>query len=257
MYHVAAMHAAKLLTLVTVFFVTSIISVVTGSTSLITVPVMIQCGIEPHVAVATNMFALIFLSAGGLTPLWKSGNLPRRKLPMTTILTIVGSTVGALLLTSVPERSLRLVIAVAMIAVAVFSLLSRDLGMATSESAPSNAHALLGYALTLALAVYGGFFSGGYVTLLTAIFAVFFHMTFVESIAATKLLNIFSSVAATAIFAWRGIVDFRLGLLLGVVMFAGGLMGGTIVLKLNAIWLRRIFIVAVLALAARMLIAVA
>ena len=256
MYHVAAMQAAKLLTLVAVFFVTSIISVVTGSTSLITVPVMIQCGIEPHIAVATNMFALIFLSAGGLTPLWKGGSLPRRQLPVTTVVTIVGSVAGALLLTSVPVRSVQLIIAVAVIAVAVFSLLRPDLGLVTSKSAPSNAHVMLGYALTLALAVYGGFFSGGYVTLLTAVFAVFFHMTFVESIAATKLMNVFSSVAATAIFAWRGIVDFKLGLLLGTVMFAGGMLGGTITLKLNVAWLRRIFIAAVLALATRMLIAV-
>jgi uncharacterized protein len=164
---------------------------------------------------------------------------------------------GALLLTDVPVRSLQLVIAVAMIAVGLFSFLKRDLGQVASACEPSNAQATLGYALTLALAVYGGFFSGGYVTMLTAVFAVFLHMTFVESIAATKLMNVFSSVAATAIFAWRGIVDFRLGVLLAVVAFAGGLLGGTITLKLNTAWLRRIFIIAVLALAVRMLIAVA
>ena len=43
-----------------------------GRTSLITVPVMLQFGIEPHVAVATNMLALIFLSLGGTLPLLKS-----------------------------------------------------------------------------------------------------------------------------------------------------------------------------------------
>jgi hypothetical protein len=42
----------KLLILVPIFFLTSLISVVTGSTSLITVPVMIAIGIEPHVAPA-------------------------------------------------------------------------------------------------------------------------------------------------------------------------------------------------------------
>jgi hypothetical protein len=77
----------------------------------------------------------------------------------------------------------------------------------------------------------------------------------VESIAATKLMNLFSSVVATAIFAWRGILDYKLGLLLGVAMFAGGMIGGAITLKLNVVWLRRIFIGAVLALAVRMLIA--
>jgi uncharacterized membrane protein YfcA len=81
-------------------------------------------------------------------------------------------------------------------------------------------------------------------------------MTFLESIVATKLMNTFSSVVATLVFAWRGIVDFKLGLLLGVSAFVGGLLGARIALKLNAEWLRRIFIIAVFGLAARMLSAV-
>jgi uncharacterized protein len=141
-----------------------------------------------------------------------------------------------------------------MIAVAVFSLLKTDPGIATPESKLSSA--IVGYVLTLALAVYGGFFSGGYVTLLTVVFTVFLRMTLVESITATKFMNLLSSVVATAIFAWRGIVDFKLGLLLGASAFVGGLLGGTIALRLNPAWLRGIFMLAVLALAARMLVAV-
>ena len=56
-------------------------------------------------------------------------------------------------------------------------------------------------------------------------------------------------------FAWRGILDFKLGVILGVAMIVGGVLGGTIALKMNAAWLRRIFIIAVLALAVRMLYA--
>jgi hypothetical protein len=55
----------ELLTLVSIFFLTSIISVVTGSTSLIKVPVMLQFGIEPRSAIATNMLALTLMSVGG------------------------------------------------------------------------------------------------------------------------------------------------------------------------------------------------
>lgn len=247
------MQIAKLLTLVAVFFLTSIISVVTGSTSLITVPVMIELGIEPHVAVATNMFALVFLSAGGLTPFRNSGMVLRRELTLMTILTIGGSVLGALLLVKIPIRYLQLVIAAAMVAVAVFSLQKRDLGIARRDAPIAATDAMVGYTLTLVLAVYGGFFSGGYVTLLTGVFALFFHMTFIESIAVTKLMNLFSSVVAVAVFAWRGIVDFKLGLILGIATFLGGMFGGTIALKMNAAGLRRIFVVAVLGLAARML----
>jgi uncharacterized protein len=56
------------LCLIATFFFTAAISVVTGGTSLLTVPVMLSFGFEPHVAVATNMLALIFLSLGGTLP---------------------------------------------------------------------------------------------------------------------------------------------------------------------------------------------
>ena len=86
-----SMPIGKLLTLVAVFFLTSVVSVVTGSTSLITVPVMIQLGIESRTAVATNMFALMFLSAGGLTTFLKNGMVSQREFPLLTILTTGGS----------------------------------------------------------------------------------------------------------------------------------------------------------------------
>jgi uncharacterized protein len=63
------MQVSKLLILAAIFFIASIVGVVTRSTSLITVPVMIQLGLEPHVAVATNMFALIFLRGGSCSVL--------------------------------------------------------------------------------------------------------------------------------------------------------------------------------------------
>ena len=99
---------AKLVTLIVVFFVTSVLSVVTGSTSLITVPVMIGLGIEPHVAIATNMLALTFMSVGGSLPFMGRGVLGRSRLRLSILLTVIGSGLGALLLLSVPVRMLQI-----------------------------------------------------------------------------------------------------------------------------------------------------
>jgi uncharacterized protein len=79
-----------------------------------------------------------------------------RELPLLTILTIGGSFVGALLLVNVPIRWLQLAVAVAMLAVSVFSLVKRDIGMTRDESPVSTIRPILGYVLALALAVYGG-----------------------------------------------------------------------------------------------------
>jgi uncharacterized protein len=244
---------AKLITLIAVFFFTSVISVVTGSTSLITVPVMIGLGIEAHTAIATNMLALIFMSAGGSLPFVRSNAIRSTYLPLSILLTVIGSGSGAILLLTVPLRALQLTIAVAMIAVTIFTLAKRDLGLSISEKPASRSAVLAGYGLTFLFAVYGGFFSGGYVTVLTATFVVFFGMTFLHSVATTKVINVFSSAVATCVFLWRGVVDVKLGIVLGIVMFFGALLGARIALKLHPVWLRRIFITAVLGLAMKML----
>jgi uncharacterized membrane protein YfcA len=93
----------KLLVLAAIFFfLTSLVSVVSGSTSLITVPVMIALGIEAHVAVATNMMALTFMSVGGSLPFMGKDVLSRNRLVPSIILTVIGSGAGAFLLLSVP-----------------------------------------------------------------------------------------------------------------------------------------------------------
>lgn len=247
------MPASKLIILVIVFFLTSVVSVVTGSTSLITVPVMIEFGIDPHVAVATNMMALVFMSVGGSLPFVRTGVLQRRLLPVTVVLTLLGSAVGALLLLRVPVGALQLTIAIAMIAVAGFSLVRRDSG--TIERSVSDSQRAVGYVATFVLAVYGGFFTGGYVTMLTAVFVLFFGLTFLQAVATTKVVNVFSSAIATLIFAYHGVVDYKLGVILGVTMFLGAIIGGHVTMRLNPIWLRRIFLLAVFGLAAKMVIA--
>jgi uncharacterized protein len=238
---------AKIFLLIVVFFVTNLVSVVTGSTSLVTVPAMIQLGIEPHVAVATNMLALIFMTIGGSLPFAQKGVITRHRLPGLIAVTIVGSTFGAALMVKVSLHALKLVIAIAMITVAIFSLRKQK----APTVSPSRVGA--GYLATFGLAVYGGFFSGGYVTLLTAAFVFFFGMTFLKAIATTKIMNIFASVVAVVVFAWHDTIDYKLGVILGIAMFVGGIVGASATTRINPIWLRPIFVAVVFLLAVKLL----
>ena len=241
----------KLLVLIAVFFATSVISVVTGSTSLITVPVMIQFGIEPHVAVATNMLALVFMSIGGSLPFAQKGVFSRERLPSLIGVTIIGSALGAFVLLVIPKETLKFVIAVAMIGVASFTLIRPEIGVTTRLV--SRTRETVGYGAAFVLAIYGGFFSGGYVTLLTTAFVLLFGMTFLQSVATTKIVNVFSSAVAVLIFAWRGAVDFKLGVILGITMFLGAMIGGHATMRISPVWLRRVFIAVVIGLALKML----
>ncbi len=103
------------------------------------------------------------------------------------------------------------------------------------------------------LGVYGGLFSGGYVTVLTTVFVALFGMTFLQAVATTKVVNLGSSLVATAVYAWAGLIDWRLGALPSGVMFVGAAVGDKLALRLGNEFVRRAFLIAVVALALKAL----
>jgi uncharacterized membrane protein YfcA len=244
------MTTTGLVLLILLFFITSAVGVVTGSNSLVTVPVMFQFGIEPRVALATNMFGLTFMSIGATLPFLGKGVIDRRKMPKLVVLTLISSAIGASLVGLITGNAIKIMVSAAMIVVTIFTLWKRDAGLAKAESISSRT-ILLAYVLTFLLGIYGGLYSGGYVTLLTPCFVAFFGMTFTEAVANTKLINVFSSLVASAIFAYQGLIDYKLGIILAVTMFVGAYVGAHTVTKLNDVWLKRIFITTVLILAAK------
>ena len=96
-----------LLSLIVIFFITSVVSVVTGSTSLITVPVMLQLGMEPRPAGATNMLALTLMSVGGSFSFRGRNLIDRRRMPLLIVLALAGSILGACRFSSFLHRQCR------------------------------------------------------------------------------------------------------------------------------------------------------
>jgi uncharacterized membrane protein YfcA len=244
------MPASAWILLILLFALTSAVGVVTGSNSLVTVPVMFQFGIDPKTAVATNMFGLTFMNIGATIPFLRQGIIDKQKIAPLVGLTLVSSALGALLVGLITDQSIKVIVSVAMIAVAVFTLLKRDAGVARAAEISARAVAIT-YVLTFLLGIYGGLYSGGYVTVLTAVYVAFFGMTFTEAVASTKFINVFSSLIATVIFAWQNLIDYRLGIILAVTMFAAAYIGAHTVTKLNDVWIKRIFLGTVFILAVK------
>ena len=241
------MSLTSLILLIVLFFLTSIIGVVTGSNSLVTVPVMFQFGIDEKVAIATNMFGLTFMAIGGTIPFVRQSRIDYKKVSPLIVLTLIGSALGAALVGVITNHGLKLIVSVAMIVVAVFTLLRREKSTADRKFVTPNKAVV--YILAFILAIYGGLYSGGYVTILTAMLVAFFAMPFGEAVGATKLINVFSSLIATVVFIWQGLIDYKLGMILAVTMFIGAYIGAHFVTRMNETWLRRIFLSTVVLLA--------
>ncbi len=153
------------------------VGVVTGSNSLVTVPVMFQFGIEPKTAVATNMFGLTFMNIGATIPFLRQGIIDKKKIAPLVGLTLISSAIGALLVGLITNESIKIIVSVAMIVVAVFTLLKRDAGIASVAEISTRA-VVITYILTFILGIYGGLYSGGYVTVLTAVYRRVFRNDF-------------------------------------------------------------------------------
>jgi hypothetical protein len=232
--------------LILLFFATSVVGVVTGSNSLITVPLMFQFGIDEKVAVATNMFGLTFMAVGGTIPFIRQGAIRMKELTPFVVLTVVGSALGAMLVGVISNQAIRIIVSVAMIAIVLFTIFRRDRARG-EEGRPAERTTLplIVFPAVFILAIYGGLYSGGYVTVLTAVLVAFSGRTFAESIAATKFINVFSSGVATLVFMWQRLVDYQLGIILGVAMFAGAFIGAHFASRMNESVLRAIFLGAV------------
>ncbi|KXK00839.1 MAG: hypothetical protein UZ17_ACD001001891 [Acidobacteria bacterium OLB17] len=245
------MNTAEFVVLLLVFLATSIIGVVTGSNSLITVPVMFQFHIEPRVAVATNMFGLVFMTAGSTIPFIRQKTVDLKKISPLLAITAVSSAVGAMLVGYISADGIKLIVSASMIAVAIFIFIKPSAG--TEDDDKPARPGIAAYSIAFGLGVYGGLFSGGYVTVLTVVLVAFFGMRFSESVAATKLVNLISSGIASILFMWQGLIDYTLGFWLAATMFVGGYIGAHYAAKMNDLWLKRIFLAAVFLLALKII----
>jgi uncharacterized membrane protein YfcA len=244
------MGLGQLLLLSALMLATGAIGAITGGNSLINVPLMITVGMSPRQAVATNMFAVTFMTISATARFARAGMLKNRLLIPLGVLTFATSALGALIAVKLPEAVVKLVVGVSMAALVIFIALQRG----ANPPPPTRARRVAGLVGTTLLGVYGGFFSGGYTTLMTVLCVVCFSLTMMESVAITKPVNLISCLAASLVFFAGGLVDLRVGLPLAAANLVGGWVGAHFALKGGDRFVRALFLLTVAALAAKLLV---
>lgn len=235
-------------------FGVSIFSVSVGGTSLITVPLLVSLGMVSRNAVATNMFALIFLSLSGAIGLRREIRKDKYKIfVFLCVLTVIGSLIGANLVLAIDPDILKKVIAIMICILSGSFFLKKSLGIQESEEKISKARFAIGTLAIFILGVYGGFFSGGYVTLLSYVLVLTFGLSFLQVAFITKIFNVFSSLAACAFFYYHGLIDFSVGIPLAFSMSLGALLGSKLAIQKGNIWVRNLFLIAVVLFAVKLL----
>jgi uncharacterized membrane protein YfcA len=244
------MSTVQIVALTVIMLVTGAVGAITGGNSLINVPLMITIGMSPRTAVATNMFAVTFMTVSATARFARSGVLQWRLLAPLGAITLVTSALGALIAVKLPETVVKTVVGISMAALVLFIALHRK-----AEPPPATpARRAAGYVGATVLGIYGGFFSGGYTTLMTVLCTVCFGLTMMQSVAVTKPVNLVSCAAASVVFFAGGIIDLRVGIPLAAANLVGGWLGAHAALKGGDRFVRALFLLTVAALAVKLVV---
>lgn len=200
------------------------IDAIAGGGGLITVPALLAVGLPPHLVLGTNKGQSVFGSGASLVRFAHGGLIDRSRARLTFPAGLFGALLGTALVLAVPPAALRVVVVVLLAAVALFVGLRRtpQRVMGSREAVSGGGALVRAVALALAIGAYDGFFGPGTGTFLIVGFVALLGDGLAKASAEAKVVNFASNLAALSLFAWRGLVLWKLA----VPMAAGQLLGG-------------------------------
>jgi len=223
----------------------SVIGTMIGGGSLLSIPVLIFLGVPPQVAIATDRFAGIAAATTALYRYSGAGKVVWRHVPLLCLLSVIGALIGSTMLIRVEPEILQPAIAFLLVALLPVLFLNRNLGVAAREVTPRQL--IWGFLLYFLVQILAGFFHGGMGTVIFFILMTFVGLTIVQ-VAATQMLPFITLATVSSIlFAWNGLIDFRVGLVLMAGGALGGHLGARFAVRHGERWVRRLFVVMVLA----------
>lgn len=200
----------------------------------------------------TNKLAAI---SGTTAAAWRYGReslLDLRTAAGPVLAAMTGSAFGAHLAYGLDPTLLRPVMLVLLAGMLVFTLARPDVGRKAEPRFAAGTGNVVASGLALVIGFYDGFFGPGTGSLLLFLYAGVLGLDFLRASALAKAANWGSNAAALALFLSRGSFLPLLAVLLAVANVAGGQAGARLAIAKGNAWIRRVFVIVVGALLARL-----
>lgn len=235
-------------------FASGLVDAIAGGGGLIQVPALFSAYPDTHPA--TLLGANKVASTGGTL------NAARRylrhvKLPWNILgpaiaAGFLGALLGAAAVSVFPAEPLRKALPFMLGLLLVYIWFAPNLGL---ENRPAHKigsrEGVKAGCMGLTIGFYDGFFGPATGSFFLFAFVRIFHFDFLHASAATKLVNVTTNLAAVLMLASLGFVDWPLGLSLMVANIVGSQFGSMLAIERGSQFVRKIFLVVVLALIAR------
>lgn len=225
------------------------IDAVVGGGGLVQLPVLLLIpGITPVQALATNKLASVFGTVTSATTYYRRVKPDlRTALPMAGV-ALMGSFGGAAVAVVLPGEAIKPIIVLALIGVALFTLLKPRLGVATALRFAGKKHHIMAGLSGLVIGFYDGLVGPGTGTFLVITLVAFLGYEFLQASAKAKIVNLATNIGALLLFIPHGAVLWALGLILAAANVAGSYLGSRMAVARGSGFIRVVFLIVVLAL---------
>lgn len=232
--------AATVAFLVVVGFVACFIDSTVGGGGLISTPALLSMGLPVPFALGTNKLGSSMGSLMSVIAFWRAGKIKKAALCLMP-LSVIGSVMGTYVVYLLPEKLMKNIIVVLLVAVAVYTYRRKDWGDVNSVQ-ELGLRALLGaFAMALLIGFYDGFFGPGTGSFLIFGF-LFLGYDFVTAAGNAKALNFASNFGAMVSFAMNGKIIWSYALIMGTAMIVGAIFGARMAIKKGASYVRPLYL---------------
>lgn len=232
-------------------FLAGFVDAIAGGGGLITVPVLLLCGLSPAQALATNKLQGAFGAGTAALAYSRAGLVDLGGQWRLAALAALASGLGAVLALVLPPDLLRAAMPWLLIGAALYFALKPGL---SDADRPRRMAPLAFAALAVpAVGFYDGFFGPGTGSLFMVAFVVLAGQGMLKATAHTKLLNLASNVGALVIFALGGQVLWALGLAMAAAQVAGASLGARTAMRRGSAIIRPLLVLVCLGMAVRLL----
>jgi uncharacterized membrane protein YfcA len=224
---------------------------IAGGGGLITLPVLLNLGLPPQVALGTNKLQATFGSGSAAWHYGRAGLIDFRDCVAGVAFTFTGATLGTLLVRHLDPEFLRRTIPVLLVAIALYLLFQPKLG--ETDIHPRMKTPLFYAAFGLLIGFYDGFFGPGTGTFWAMAFMLGLGFNLTRATAHTKVMNFTSNAASLGVFLLAGQAHFLAGATMGVGQLLGAQLGARVVIRKGTRFIRPVFILVVLAITAKLI----
>ena len=160
----------------------------------------------------------------------------------------LGSAGGAVLASKIPTSSMRPMVLVLLIVVAIYTWFKPDLGKFENLRHHSTRRVQIAALAGAVIGFYDGIFGPGTGSFLMLILVASLGYAFITASAIAKVVNVATNVGAILVFGIHGAVIWQIGIIMGAANITGAVVGSRLAIKGGSTLVRKVFLVVTIAL---------